>query len=142
MKILLALFLVGYSLFGADLDAYAKKMGFERNYYTAVKTAKKLHRPVMLVLTKPECPWCDRFEERTLASEPIKKRLDKEIVTVLVYMDFDDDQYPSKKFTSSFSPRTFFINPYNNKVLLISNGYVPKGDFAGVLDKVQNKWKK
>jgi hypothetical protein len=77
-----------------------------------------------------------------LASEPIKKRLDKEIVTVLVYMDFDDDQYPSKKFTSSFSPRTFFINPYNNKVLLISNGYVPKGDFAGVLDKVQNKWKK
>jgi thioredoxin-related protein len=142
MKILFTLLFLTFSLFGGNLDAYTKKMGFERNYFTAVKKAKKLHRPIMLVLTNPECPWCDRFEKRTLASKMIKPRIDKELIAVLVYKDFDDDQYPSKKFTSSFSPRTFFINPFNDKILLISNGYVKKEDFVEVLDKVQKRWKK
>ena len=142
MKIVLLLVFTVYALLGADLDAYAKKMGFERNYFTAAKKAQTLHRPIMLVLTKPECPWCDRFEERTLAAPDIKARLSKEVVTVLVYKDFDDDQYPSHKFTSSFSPRTFFTDPFTDRVLLISNGYVSKKDFVEVLDKVQKRWEK
>jgi thioredoxin-related protein len=142
MKILLTLLFLVYSLFAVDLDVYTKKMGFERNYYTAVKKAKKLHRPVMLVLTTSECPWCKRFEKRTLSSELIKPRLDKEVVTVVVYRDFDADQYPSKKFKSSFSPRTFFTNPFTDEVLLISNGYISKEDYVEVLDKVKKRWEK
>ena len=142
MKILFTLCFFTFSLFGGDLDTYTQKMGFERNYFTAVKKAKKLHRPVMLVLTKPECPWCDRFEERTMSAKQVKARLDKEAVVVLVYKDFDDDQYPSEKFTTPFSPRTFFVNPFNDETLLIVNGYVTKEDLMGELDKVQKRWSK
>ncbi len=135
MKILLSLLLVAITLFArADLDEYAKKMGFERDYYTALTKAKKLHRPLMLVVTKAECPWCDRLEDRTLSDTAVHSRLKKEVVVVLVYKNFDEGEYPAQMFPAPFSPRTFFIDPMTQKTLLIINGYVDKKDFLEKLD--------
>ena len=135
MKILLSLLLVAITLFArADLDEYAKKMGFERDYYTALTKAKKLHRPLMLVVTKAECPWCDRLEDRTLSDTAVHSRLKKEVVVVLVYKNFDEGEYPAQRFPAPFSPRTFFIDPMTQKTLLIINGYVDKKDFLENLD--------
>jgi len=135
MKILLSLLLAAITLFArADLDEYAQKMGFERDYYTALAKAKKLHRPLMLVVTKAECPWCDRLEDRTLANEKVHKRLQKEVVVVLVYKNFDEGEYPGEKFPAPFSPRTFFIDPVTQKTLFIINGYVKPDTFLENLD--------
>jgi len=135
MKILLSLLFIAITLFArADLDEYAQKMGFERDYYTALAKAKKLHRPLMLVVTKAECPWCDRLEDRTLANEKVHKRLQKEVVVVLVYKNFDEGEYPAELFPAPFSPRTFFIDPVTQKTLLIINGYVDKKDFLEYLN--------
>ena len=135
MKILLSLLFIAITLFArADLDEYAQKMGFERDYYTALAKVKKLHRPLMLVVTKAECPWCDRLEDRTLANEKVHKRLQKEVVVVLVYKNFDEGEYPAELFPAPFSPRTFFIDPVTQKTLLIINGYVDKKDFLEYLN--------
>ena len=135
MKPILILLLTVITVFArADLDEYAQKMGFERDYYTALTKAKKLHRPLMLVVTKAQCPWCDRLEDHTLANEKVHKRLQKEVVVVLVYKDFDEGEYPAKKFPAPFSPRTFFINPMSQKTLLIINGYADTTDFLEKID--------
>ncbi len=143
MKILLSLFLVVLSLFGrADLDEYAHKMGFERNYYTALSKAKEEHQPLMLIVTKPECPWCDRLEDKTLTNSKVHKRLLKEAITVLVYKDFDEDDYPAQIFQTPFSPRTFFIDPQTQKTLLIINGYVNVNKFLQKLNTLKTLWNK
>jgi len=135
MKTIFSMIFITISLFGrADLDEYAQKMGFERNYNMALAKAKKLHRPLMLVVTKAQCPWCDRLEDHTLANEKVHKRLQKEVVVVLVYKDFDEGEYPAKKFPAPFSPRTFFINPMSQKTLLIINGYADTTDFLEKID--------
>lgn len=143
MKIILSLLFAALSLFGrADLDEYAHKMGFERNYYTALAKAKEAHRPLMLIVTKPECPWCDRLEDRTLANPKVHKRLLKEVVTVLVYKDFDEDDYPAQMFQAPFSPRTFFVDPRTQETLLIINGYVKVDRFLQELDTLKTLWNK
>jgi len=143
MKIILSLLLVALSLFArADLDEYAQKMGFERNYYTALAKAKKEHRPLMLVVTKAECPWCDRLEDRTLTDATVHKRLNDETVVVLVYKNFDDGEYPADKFPAPFSPRIFFIDPVTQETLLIINGYVKVNNFVQELDTLKMLWQK
>ncbi|WP_457748445.1 thioredoxin family protein [Sulfurimonas sp.] len=142
-KTILILLFLSLSLFGrADLDEYAHKMGFERNYHTALAKAKKEHRPLMLVVTKAECPWCDRLEDRTLTNAQVYKRLQKEVIVVLVYKNFDEGEYPAEKFPAPFSPRTFFIDPSTQKTLLIINGYVKADSFLQELDTLQMLWRK
>ena len=143
MKIILSLLLAAFSLFArADLDEYAQKMGFERDYHTALAKAKKEQRPLMLVVTKAECPWCDRLEDHTLTNAEVYKRLQKEVVVVLVYKSFDEGEYPADKFPAPFSPRIFFIDPATQKTLLVINGYVKAGSFLQELDTLQMLWRK
>jgi len=143
MKIILSLLFLTLALFGrADLDEYAQKMGFERDYNTALAKAKELHRPLMLTITKPECPWCDRLEDQTFTDLTVHKHLNKEVVVILVYKDFDKESYPSKKFVAPFSPRTFFIDPSSQEAFLIINGYAEKGKFLDKLDEVKRLWNK
>lgn len=143
MKFILSLLLLTLTLFGrADLDEYAQKMGFERNYYTALSKAKKENKLLMVIITKPECPWCDRLEDKTLANEKVHKRLLKELVTVLLYKDFDADDYPQKKFPAPFTPRTFFVNPKTQEVLFVLNGYIKTEEFLQQLEILTELWDK
>ncbi len=143
MKTILSLLFIALSLFGrADLDEYAQKMGFERDYYTALAKAKKEHLPLMLTVTKAECPWCDRLEDRTLSDTTVHARLKKEVVVVLVYKNFDEGEYPADKFPAPFSPRTFFIDPATQNTLLIINGYVKPNGFLEKLDALKKLWTK
>jgi thioredoxin-related protein len=143
MKLILSLLFIAISLFGrADLDEYAQKMGFERDYHTALAKAKKEQRPLMLVVTRAECPWCDRLEDRTLTNDEVHKRLTQEVVVVLVYKNFDEGEYPAQMFPASFSPRTFFIDPATQKTLLVINGYVKPKGFLEKLDMLQSLWNK
>ncbi len=143
MKTISILLFLTLTLFGrADLDEYAQKMGFERDYNTALAKAKQLHRPLMLTVTKPECPWCDRLEDQTFADPAVHKRLNKEVVVVLVYKDFDEEDYPSKKFVAPFSPRTFFVDPASENAFLIIDGYAEKEKFLDKLNEVKRLWNK
>jgi len=143
MKIILSLLFIALSLFGrADLDEYAQKMGFERNYYAALAKAKKEHRPLMLTVTKAECPWCDRLEDHTLTDATVHARLKKEVVVVLVYKNFDEGEYPAELFPAPFSPRTFFIDPFTQKTLLIINGYEKPDALLEDLDRLKMLWNK
>ncbi|WP_345992117.1 thioredoxin fold domain-containing protein [Sulfurimonas sp. HSL-1716] len=142
MKLILTLLFLGFSLFASELDDFAKKTGFERDYATALKKSKHLDLPVMLVLTKQDCPWCRRLEKNTLASDTIQSRLKNEVVAVIVDKDLEKKHFPSQKYQAHISPKVLFIDPKRNKILLEIDGFLPKEDFAMMMDKVKERWKK
>jgi len=136
MKQLLILALLTLSLFGADIDEFATKMGFERDYKTALTKAKAEHKPLMMVLGADYCPWCRKFERKTLSSKLIKPELDKRVVTLVVDKKFDIKSFP-KEFQTQLTPRVFFIDPKNGKSFYETVGYVKKKVYLKKLQEMQ-----
>ncbi|MDQ7043925.1 MAG: thioredoxin family protein [Sulfurimonas sp.] len=133
MKKIVILLLLSLTLFGANVDEFAKEMGFERDYNTALSKAKKENKLLMMVLGADYCPWCRKFERKTLNSSLLKSRLQTEVVTLVVDKKFDIKTFPSK-FQTQFTPKVFFINPKDESIILDTTGYIKKKHFAENLD--------
>ena len=140
MKIVLALLIFGLTLFAAHVDEYAKEMGFERDYKTALAKAKKANKPLMMVLGADYCPWCRKFERKTLSSSLIKPYLKKEVVTLIVDKKYDIESFP-KEFRTSFTPKVFFINPSTQKSFYETTAYMKKKDFYEELEIMKEFYK-
>ena len=137
-----ALFLLLFSLtlFAAHIDDFAKEMNFHRDYNTALSQAKKENKVLVMVLGADYCPWCRKFENKTLNSTLVKPRLDSEVITLIVDRKFDIASFP-KKFTTEYTPRIFFINPADEEILHDTFGYIKKQDFVKDLQTAQDNLK-
>ncbi|MDF1876224.1 thioredoxin family protein [Sulfurimonas sp. SAG-AH-194-L11] len=133
MKKIIILLLLSLTLFGANVDNFAKEMGFERDYKTALTKAKQENKLLMMVLGADYCPWCRKFERKTLNSSLLKSRLQTQVVTLIVDKKFDIESFP-EKFRTQFTPKVFFINPKDESVILDTTGYIKKKHFAERLD--------
>ena len=133
MKKIFTLLLLTLTLFGANVDDFAKEMNFERDYKTALTKAKHENKVLMMVLGADYCPWCRKFERKTLASSLLKERLQTEVVTLIVDKKFDIESFP-EKFRTQFTPKVFFINPKDESVILDTTGYIKKKIFKESLD--------
>lgn len=134
MKLTLSLLLLTLTLFGANIDNFAKEMQLHRDYKTALTQAKKENKPLMMVLGADYCPWCRKFEHKVLSSKFVKPRLHSDFVTLVVDKKFDVDTFPTK-FRTQFTPRVFFINPKDESILLDTVGYVQRKDFSAKMDE-------
>ena len=136
----LFLLLFSLTLFSAHIDDFAKQMNFHRDYNTALAQAKKENKVLVMVLGADYCPWCRKFENKTLNSKLVKPSLEKEVITLLVDKKFDRESFPNK-FTTQYTPRVFFINPSNEDILHDTFGYIKKKDFLKDLQKAKNNLK-
>jgi len=137
MKNILILLLLSLTLFGANVDEFAQEMGYERDFSTALLKAKKAHKPLVMILGADYCPWCRKFENKTLQSALIKPRLDKDFVVLIVDKKYDIKTFPSK-YRTQFTPKVFFIDARNENILFETTGYVKRKEFAKSLDKARN----
>ena len=137
MRILFILSLLSLTLFSAHIDEYATQMGFERDYKTALAKAKKVKKPLMMVLGSRYCPWCRKFEKKTLSSKLIKHALDENFVTLIVDKRYDIASFP-KEFRVNFTPKVFFINPLTQKSFYETTAYMKKRDFAQELETAKD----
>ncbi len=140
MKKLLTVLLLTLTLFGANVDEFAKEMGFERDYKTALAKAKKENKPLMMVLGADYCPWCRKFERKTLSSKLIKPVIEKEVVTLVVDKKFDIKSFP-KEFQTQITPRVFFIDPKKGTSFYQTAGYVKKKKYLANLKEMQKLYK-
>lgn len=124
------------SLFGANVDEFAKEAGFERDYKTALAKAKKENKLLMMVLGADYCPWCRKFERNTLSSDLIMPRIKADFVTLVVDKKFDIESFP-KEFQTQLTPKVFFIDPKKGKSIYETTGYIKKKEYAKDLDKAQ-----
>lgn len=141
MKTLLLFVLFSTLVFSANIDHFAKEMQFHRDYQTALSQAKQENKVLTMIISSDYCPWCRKFENRTIKSSLIKPRLDKEVVTLLVDSKYDADSFP-EKFKTKYTPYVFFINPKDESVLTKTVGYTKKKEFAEALTNSQVTYKK
>lgn len=140
MKKLLTLLLLTLTLFGANIDKFASEMGFERDYKSALAKAKKENKPLMMVLGADYCPWCRKFERKTLSSKLIKPELEKEVITLVVDKKFDIESFP-KKFQTQLTPRVFFIDPKDGESFYESVGYIKRKAYMQKLQEMKKLYR-
>jgi len=140
IKIILMIFILSFSLFGANIDDFASKVNFSRNYKSAFAEAEQTNKPLMLVIVTDDCPWCKKLERSTLDTKDVKKEL-LDVVPVIVDSKYDRDNFPAK-YVAKRTPTIFFIDPRQNKKFYENVGYLKKNDFLLLLDSMQKAFKK
>ena len=138
MKIFFILLIIYTSVFAAKIDDFAKEASYYRDYNTALKISKKENKIIMLVLVADFCPWCKKFERKTLEHKAIMELVDKNFTPIIVDNYRDTQNYP-KKFTSSRLPTVYFIDSSTQKVLSKSSLYLKKNDFLKQMQKADRK---
>lgn len=137
--VLITIFLA--SLWSAELDKFASLLDYKRDYKTALKTAKKEHKILMLVVVADYCPWCKKFERKTLKHESVDKIVKENFVAVIIDKFRDEGHYP-KKFKSPLIPAIFFIDPESEEDIYKSLSYIKRRDFLYNIDEALKASKK
>lgn len=141
MKFLLILSMVVAFLYSAQIDEFALGVKYERDFAKALTIAKEKKKPLMLLVVADYCPWCKKFERKTLEDDEIKKLISSEVVAVVVDKVHDKDRFPSE-FNTPLIPTTFFIDPNSLKSLYKLEAYKTKEEFMLEFVKVKKAFKK
>lgn len=137
MKIFLLTVLLTCTIFATNLDQFAKENSFERDFTIAMQKAKKHNKILVMVLGSDSCPWCRKFERKTLLNTNVKSYLNRNMITLIVDKKYDADTFP-QEFQTQITPRTFFIDPLSHKKFYEIAGYSPNTVFYEELEKIQN----
>ena len=129
------LFILSTSLWSAKIDIFANENSYFRGYDLALSVAKKENKTIMLVLVADFCPWCKKFERKTLQNELVSKLVKQNFIPIIVDNYRDVGSYP-KKLSTSKLPTIYFINPSTQKTISKSTLYVNKNDFLVTMQKV------
>ncbi|NCO01556.1 MAG: thioredoxin family protein [Epsilonproteobacteria bacterium] len=141
MKSFVLLFALTLTLFCAQIDEFASNMSYYRDYDTALLQAKKENKPIMLVLVGDYCPWCRKFERKTLQRESIARKVQENFIPVIVDRNLDKENYP-KLYYSPRIPTVHFIEPNKERKIFESLGYVQIDEYRDTLDTALTKFKR
>lgn len=134
MKIFILIFIFISSMFGACLDEFASDLNYSRDYNSAVQVAKKEHKMLMLVIVADYCPWCKKFERKTLKNDLVDSKVKMNFIPLIIDKHRDEGNYPDK-FHSPLIPTTFFIDPDTEESMYKSMSYITKRDFLYNIDE-------
>jgi len=141
MKIFLFLLLTFTFALSAQIDDFASEVNYSRDYNSALKKAKEQNKLLMLVVVGDYCPWCKKFERKTLNSSLIQGQVKKDFIPVIIDKSKDKGRYPAE-FYSKLIPTVFFIDPKTQKHFYESLGYSKKVVFAQDMDMALKAYKK
>jgi len=128
MKILMILLTFFTLAFSAQIDEFATEVSYERDYNKALLKAKEQNKVLMLVLVGDYCPWCKKFERKTLKSQEVRDAVAKDFIPVVIDKFKDKGKYP-KEFYAPVIPAVYFIDPNTEKSLLETVAYMKKAEF-------------
>ena len=134
MKILILIFALFLTLSASKIDTFAKEASYFRDYNSALEMAKKQNKTIMLVMVADFCPWCKKFERKSLRNKEISNFVKKNFIPVIVDNYRDKKHYPHR-FETSKLPTVYFIDSDNQKVINSSSLYVKKNDFLEIIKK-------
>ncbi len=79
---------------------------WEKNILAAVEKGKKTGKPVMILVSKDGCRWCDHLRENTLRDPQVIKELNSHFVNVEGFTN--RGEVPSELITPG-TPGTWFV---------------------------------
>ncbi len=126
----LAILLISVSLFAAEVQ-------WAESYKVAEDAAKKLHKPIYVFISAPECPWCEKLENTTLKDSEVIKLLNDNFVAVHLVRGFDSIP---KRFKVRPVPRHYVVDDGKN-YFYEDIGYFPKDIFMLMLNTTLKEMK-
>ena len=139
MQIFSLMLLLTLSLWATDNSV--KALEYFSDYSSAITLAQKENKPLMLVVVTSYCPWCRKFERKSLASKSVSSVVKKHFVAVIVDRNKDAEIFP-KQFQSPRIPVVFFIDPNSEKAFWETIGYLNRVDFLDALGEAQSLFQK
>ncbi len=139
MRVLSLLLFFVFSLYASPKAA--EELDYHSDYSKALGIAKEEKKPLMLVVVTSYCPWCRKFERKTLASKTITPIIKSTYVPVIVDRNKDAAHFP-KHFQTARIPTVFFIDPADEKEYWESIGYLNKTEFTEALHDAKALFKK
>jgi thioredoxin-related protein len=131
VKIVFIIALSIFSLFGADVK-------WEKDIGAAVERAAKEQKPLMVVVTKIGCRWCDVLKQNTLRNPKVVSLINHDFVA---YEGVVDEGTVPQSLMTQGTPATWFIKDKTPMFEPIM-GAVGSEDFLKALDIVKQEYKK
>ena len=133
MKIIIIFFALFSFIYAAQIDEFAAEMKYLRSYDMAIKTAKEQKKLVMLVVVGDYCPWCKKFERKTLKDSAVMTKANESFVGLVIDKYKDKGKYP-EEYNAPLIPAVFFINPKDQKSVFETVAYMKPDEFMESMD--------
>lgn len=134
MKNIVLALLLSIGVFAEGYRDFAASMNYETNYESALKKAKEEKKNLMVLMVTNYCPWCSKFEKRTLMDADIDKAIKAKYIPLII--NKEEKNFPSY-LNVPVVPTTFFIDVASEKSLHESVGFSNKVDFANLLNALK-----
>ena len=141
MKYFILLFIFVTSIYGAQIDKFAKEVNYSRDYNSALEIAKKDNKMIMLLVVADYCPWCKKFEKKTLKNQSVSKIVSRDFVAVVIDNKRDKGLYP-QEYNTRLIPTVFFIDPKSGKNVHKAVVYMKKKEYISNMNEALMLFKK
>jgi len=131
IKAILITLWMSFTLFGADVK-------WEKDITSAMAKANKENKPLMVLVTKNGCRWCEVLKKETLQNPKVVAVLNRDFVSYEGVMD--EGSVPNSLMTPG-TPATWFIKG-NAPMFEPVMGAVKADDFLMALDTVKKEYGK
>jgi len=112
-------------------ESFAKVMGYETNYKTALAKAKKEGKELFVFMSTSYCPWCRKLENRILSQNEVDKKIKSKYIPLM--LNLDKDSYPKQFGKTRFTPILYVVDSKNESIKEKFVGYSSRGEFLEVL---------
>ena len=137
MKTLITLLTLLSLVYAAQIDEFAAEVNYLRNYDMAVKVAKEQKKILMIIVVGDYCPWCKKFERKTLKDPAVMAKINESFVGIIIDKYKDKGKYP-KEYYAPLIPAVFFIDPKDQKSLFETVAYMKPDEFMENIDYALN----
>ncbi len=134
MRTLLAFLFTVLMLFAQSYKEFAKEMGYETNYKTALKKAKDENKGLMVVIVTNNCPWCIRFEKTTLSDKKIDDLIKGSYIPLII--NKNEGGFPPY-LNTPIVPTTYIIDPKDEKSDYERMGFMGKAEFLELFEELE-----
>ncbi len=109
---------------------------FSLDYNTALKTAKRENKPLLLYFYSKSCGYCTMMDGKTLVDKEIAAMLKNDFVFLRVDADKSEDL--TRLYRISGTPSSWFIEASGKRVGEIP-GYIETRDYKNILAYMKGK---
>jgi thioredoxin-related protein len=106
-------------------------------YDTALKSAKKENKPLLLYFFSKSCGYCTLMDKNTLADKDIAAKLKRDFVYLRVDADGSGDL--SRLYRIEGTPSSWFVDSAGKR-LFQAPGYIEKTLYVKLLEYVKGKY--
>lgn len=131
--ILLSLIFVASSLVGAEIN-------WAKDYKSGIERAMAEKKPVFFIMSKTTCPPCIRLKNTTFKDAEVIKKLQKDFVSIVAYVDKGD--HIPRELYSPYTPSLWFLKSDGEPRYEPLVGGVDAKSFLKALDIVKKDFDK